>query len=69
MKIKPLWQCRKFEHWYQISAIVRDGENVYRACECISFGQIDHAWHPEFLVLHAIQVTQNSLYEMIESTK
>ena len=65
MSIKPLWQCRKFENIYQISAIVRDGESVYRSCESISQQALDHAWFPEVLILDAIRMTNNSLYAVI----
>ena len=69
MDIKPIWECRQFDYGYQISAIAQVGEDVYRACQSLSFGMIDHAWHPELLVFDAIRMTNNSLYEMIEMSK
>lgn len=69
MSIRPLWQCRKFENIYQISAIVREGESVYRSCESISQQQLDHAWFPEVLILDAIRITSNSLYDMIDANR
>ena len=69
MDIKPTWECRTFENGYQISAIARVGERVFRACELLSFEEFAHSWTPKLLMEDMIRMTNNSLYDMIERNK
>lgn len=65
MSAKPVWECRKHGEIYQISAIVRDGESVYRACQSVSQSELDNAWYPDLLIESSIVQTNNSLCDMI----
>lgn len=69
MSVKPLWQCREFEGIYQISAIVRDGDCVFRECQQISKVQLEDCRYPELLISSAIQITANNLYYSMERAK
>lgn len=65
----PVWECSKHCGIYQISAIFRDGESVYRACQSLSQSELDNAWYPDLLIESSIVQASNSLYSMIEDSK
>lgn len=65
----PVWECRKHDGNYQISAIFRDGDDSYRSCQWISELTLDAAWYPELIIISAIIETNNDLYSMIEGEK
>ena len=65
----PVWECRKHGEIYQISAIIRDGDDAYRACHSISQSMLDNAWYPELLMRAAIIEAGNRLYSMYEGTR
>jgi hypothetical protein len=69
MSVKPLWQCRELNGDYQISAIVIDGNCVFRGCQQISKIALENAWYPELLIESAISAVNNLLYSSMERAK